>query len=1570
MTNIVEQHIDKEVIESKTEAFDKEDLKEFTDLIEDKDNFDVLVKWFESAQVIEKIKEIDGLKQTLEAFVKIKIDLAGVFDKTYEEAIADDKDLYEVCVLGAILTKGKVVTPDYQALAKEYYLSIKTSKIESKETTNENIINGKFNSGFADIDTKTQTTIETKTELTKEKNITTASVTISAGADIDKMNNVKAIEMRDAKIKELSDLAAKFDEINKTEINKIVEELKSDKVKEISKDKATNQDGNRYLIATRIAEGFVEVLSKLVLTPPVKLTLTIDWKSCVIGNTSAAENERFVNINLEVKAETNTTGITQTNILPSTVITTNTNNTSPTTSGNITNPSASGNIVSSRTPSGVTTTADNTTVTIIPDPKAKWPNQGNETIVVTKTDIKNTTTESKEKASESTESPDIFIAERIRIALSKDFTRNGKAIDKDKDIKKIKTTTDANKFYVTIDEKDILFSFPKIDKDWNFDKDENGNVKIKETDKKYYEAKLETTEVKDKFKVYDVKETGKNITTTLNEAQTKEAFKTYYTFKEKGYTIDANKITITKGATWDLENIKTNIIFKLPKTILELQDKTSTTTEDVLENVTFDKNGEIKSWSGNTYEKFVGKNQVNLLTKDKDANDNYKKEKKNLNYNIKLSGKNINIINDEVKIDATTKLAEWNDNRMASEVENAEKTQETFKEYAADLDTNFSKRQINAKGGNEYELLVIPNISDVDKNEYITIPFIYKQKVNTQTQYFTFDKKALVVPEKYNDKTNEKYYVIDNLYYKIDIPNGEQTSINPRITLDYNKTKTEAINKTNTKADQMKLAATEKTDNNLGGRQDRNIALLNKITYNSTNYLDFSLDESNKTISYTREISLDEILGYDQTNKNKLILGTIKFNGNGNIIETTDRDLTVNKENQTLEIKNIFGRNKTLTIPFEIKDKKFVIGSNSNEKAKYIVEEFTKQKEALQSRIYIEKSTITTILNKKIKEMGTQRASEFPGLALFVPKEGLRKQNNTPTINALQYLKGPTSTGLYYLELNNAYKKGNDSRDAEYLYFKVSGKKVTLTDMNGNTVEETYIQSNKEYKPGKGLLQVKNDFSINTIKDATEQEKGYPSFEDEPKTLRSYLAKTVADADVTNYTTETSGKYLRIFGSSKIGHIASIPIKSEENNKNKYLYNQEGLKTTTPEDMAKDLRDYDNFKNLTNLEWLKESELKEIFTAKFIANKNTAKATEGDNIRIKNEQGKYEYIKISSKDETTIKFDENKLSKEIQEKVVDDIKKDLIILGAIENIKFKYRRSDEKKKTATDRNKAGNWTVKDLKKEKIKEFINKETVEEKKLILQLLGPAKETMTLDINDKVYQKLTAKDIPANGYYKNLFDSKLGDGADKEATVLNEKYKVNLQSNDEKKEYQVIFESQVEWANQNTSETVPLVNNRWGEAKTTEETNSNTSETKPTEKKITNKPPETELLIPQENVDITTESMIKSINWFRRQIKLKREITLRENNKAEEYQFDYDHSTSTDGQRIYYSIKKADKPVLDIGIFITWEKKNTHYIGVGEYIHATSTLETELNSVDIGEYLDKIIDEVGKNAQQRLA
>jgi|GEM_PF-1674243 hypothetical protein len=133
----LQQHFEQEKVESTTEQFSAVDLKEFNDLITDKDSFDALVKGFEEKSTIKEIQEVKGLKDALDASIVTKKDLASIFDKTYEETIETDKDLYEICVLGAILTKGKISSTDYTVLAKEYYESINT--VEAKEEIQPNI---------------------------------------------------------------------------------------------------------------------------------------------------------------------------------------------------------------------------------------------------------------------------------------------------------------------------------------------------------------------------------------------------------------------------------------------------------------------------------------------------------------------------------------------------------------------------------------------------------------------------------------------------------------------------------------------------------------------------------------------------------------------------------------------------------------------------------------------------------------------------------------------------------------------------------------------------------------------------------------------------------------------------------------------------------------------------------------------------------------------------------------------------------------------------------------------------------------------------------------------------------------------------------------------------------------------------------------------------------------------------------------------------------------------------------------------------------------------------------------
>jgi hypothetical protein len=122
--------------DTKKEVFSSIDLKEFTDLVKTEDDFKELIKGFEKQETIDAMKTAgiqDVVKNYVETSKKLT-DLANIFDKEYKD-IANNQDIYEVCVLGALLTKGKVtnISTDYKKLAKEYYESIKTTKVETKE---------------------------------------------------------------------------------------------------------------------------------------------------------------------------------------------------------------------------------------------------------------------------------------------------------------------------------------------------------------------------------------------------------------------------------------------------------------------------------------------------------------------------------------------------------------------------------------------------------------------------------------------------------------------------------------------------------------------------------------------------------------------------------------------------------------------------------------------------------------------------------------------------------------------------------------------------------------------------------------------------------------------------------------------------------------------------------------------------------------------------------------------------------------------------------------------------------------------------------------------------------------------------------------------------------------------------------------------------------------------------------------------------------------------------------------------------------------------------------------------
>ena len=90
--------------------------------------------------------------------------MADIFGKKYEELTANH-DLYEACVLGSILTKGKVATADYQILAKEYYENVKATKVESNVEATKPNIEGTYNTTSSEMKTETVTKIENKTTI-------------------------------------------------------------------------------------------------------------------------------------------------------------------------------------------------------------------------------------------------------------------------------------------------------------------------------------------------------------------------------------------------------------------------------------------------------------------------------------------------------------------------------------------------------------------------------------------------------------------------------------------------------------------------------------------------------------------------------------------------------------------------------------------------------------------------------------------------------------------------------------------------------------------------------------------------------------------------------------------------------------------------------------------------------------------------------------------------------------------------------------------------------------------------------------------------------------------------------------------------------------------------------------------------------------------------------------------------------------------------------------------------------------------------------------------------------------
>ena len=139
MANTLQQNLEAANLkDQKTEIFSEDDLKEFANLVKDQESFDALLEWFKSQNTIEEINKIDGIQETIKNYVdtqKWLNDLASVFSTEYTVGMANE-DLYEVCILGAILTGKEDASADYKKLAESYY-SNPIVTVEKKETISE-----------------------------------------------------------------------------------------------------------------------------------------------------------------------------------------------------------------------------------------------------------------------------------------------------------------------------------------------------------------------------------------------------------------------------------------------------------------------------------------------------------------------------------------------------------------------------------------------------------------------------------------------------------------------------------------------------------------------------------------------------------------------------------------------------------------------------------------------------------------------------------------------------------------------------------------------------------------------------------------------------------------------------------------------------------------------------------------------------------------------------------------------------------------------------------------------------------------------------------------------------------------------------------------------------------------------------------------------------------------------------------------------------------------------------------------------------------------------------------------
>lgn len=1082
--------------DTKKELFSEVDLKAFTDLIKDKDDFNELVKWLENEKTITEIQGIKGLKETVESFVKTKWELENLksLDQTYDP-LAKNQDLYEACVLGAILTKGKGVKADYQKLAKEYYLTINPTKVEKNETK-PNII-GNYESAKADMKNETKTTIETTTKIEAGKKTTEASINISAGADMRSMKIENAKNIYNEKINGLKETQKKFTDPNKTTIENIINELAGNNIeKNIAEKSGKEQIGNRYLIGARIAEGFVKVLEDIALIDPKPtLKLSIDWKNCIIGDKNQdIEKDRFINISLQVTKVANTPGEKQQIKNQAVVPTIETGNTNTWTKKIIVVGKTTGTGTSTGTISQTNGTQTGST------------NQTNTNSWADKTNEKPTTNEQRKQPEwtdiitkpwkggpnsnntiEKKESSEIIL---FKWDVADHFTFQGKVFWA-QDVSDVEqSTTNPKQYKVSIKwYTDFIVSYV-----WE-------NIEITKWIVKKWLLKRNIKEgqtVKIDRKEKDRSKIKKDVSIEFNPTESKK----YINEKLK---------TTTSGDQWayevkndaDVTESTIKVEYTNPKIL-----KPANPGEKVIDNITIGLDSEYLMNKGKNNnvpserQKIAGETEKINCNKPYKIKDNITK----LTYYAKTSGgtkdPTINIINNITKIEENKTNGNVADIPLFKELTIITEKDRTVEKYTekvmlaydtpgiTSVEKNFKNTASVEYSDQKYSINTTFTLPGKKEPLVVKLPITYTKwsETNQNTSSVTYNNTPILSwTDEYN-KIENGNLMIDGIVYYIGVANQQQKNI-PTIIFRHIEDKTLSKAKERTKD--------YKIESNIFGVKtvDDDIQSYKKVNagFGNCEYGPLTVKEGNRSdpITYYKEVFVGQVKEGNRVLLEWTKIGTMYFSQHGKFLEykTNDQQMTFTNqtdkvdlvENTPIGLKEPLGKTgKNILLTQSMQDKtlkvnimnpedtytgkktgtEFVTGQDQ-EKWKNVDEHFYTSGE---TKLMIAENRIA--MYEGLKKISSDDVNEKNGNIFNFVTENKTNPN---------VILGPDRRWIFAYQLIKPY----EWYPAQYIYCKVDNKKISLCNADGAVLDQQkiFLKSNNDYYKIK-LDETKTEFKI------------------------------------------------------------------------------------------------------------------------------------------------------------------------------------------------------------------------------------------------------------------------------------------------------------------------------------------------------------------------------------------------------------------------------------------------------------------------------------------------------------